>query len=60
MLLYRLPRGVDTVLRIVHQRTGGKEDYAVALWALAQAGVELRDEKKSLKRSLKPPKRRRK
>ncbi len=60
MLLRRLPNGDDTVLRIVRRRSGSKEDYTVALWAPAQAGVELRDETKSLKRSLKLLKRRRK
>ena len=59
LLLYKLPRGVDTVLRIVRQRSGSPEDYRLALEALAQAGVELGDEKKSLKRSLKPPRRKR-
>jgi hypothetical protein len=59
MLLYRLPRGTETVLRIVQQRSGSHEDYALALQALSQAGVELVGEKKSLKRSLRGPGRRR-
>jgi len=56
LLLARLPRGVDTVLRIVRQRSGSQEDYLIALYALAQAGVELRDEKKGLMRAYKSPK----
>lgn len=56
MLLCRLPRGDDTVLRIVRQRSGSPEDYMLALGALAQAGIELRDEKKALKRMWNPPK----
>ena len=59
LLLARLPRGADTVLRIVRQRSGSKEDVGVALWALAQAGVELREQKKALRRMMRPPKRRR-
>ncbi len=56
MLLARLPRGDETVLRIVRQRSGSKEDYALALWALAQARVELGKEKKMLKAMLKAKK----
>jgi hypothetical protein len=49
VLLARLPRGYQTVLRIVRQRSGSPDDYRLAQLALSAAALDLHHEMQPIK-----------